>query len=285
MLFKCLALLDGFNSDVAELSFSFLNGDFKIRKVAKDELEKFMLSRQYLPFRDLLGFVVATGKDRYWIEHSYEIEDTPVSRIEAFNQEDDFIAKFILVLRLFRPGDIRNIFTVKRIGGRYNFPFRLKYVARSRESRVNFFRKTELAQFQVFYEDIANVAWKQKESNSSVSVALNRFMDGYERVRLEDKIIDYMVGLEALYLRGNGMGEFGYKMSHRVSVLLSDKKKQRQLFDDMKDAYNLRSRIVHGGKYELKLKDVWFVEDTLRESIKRLLRVPKPNWLELVFGH
>lgn len=81
------------------------------------------------------------------------------------------------------------------------------------------------------------------------------------------------------------MGEFGYKMSHRVSVLLSDKKKQRQLFDDMKDAYNLRSRIVHGGEYELKLKDVWFVEDTLRESIKRLLSVPRPNWLELVFGH
>lgn len=154
-----------------------------------------MFSHQYLPFRDLLGLVVATGRDRYWIEHSYEVEDTLASRTEAFNQEDDFIAKFILVLRLFRPGDIRNIFTVKRIGGRYNFPFRFKHVARPKESRVYFFRKTELAQFQVFYKNIVNVAWKQKESKSSGSVALNRFMDGYDRVRLEDKIIDYMVGL------------------------------------------------------------------------------------------
>lgn len=31
------------------------------------------------------------------------------------------------------------------------------------------------------------------------------------------------------------------------------------------------------------MKDVWFVEDLLRDSIRKLLQTPKLDWLDVVF--
>lgn len=116
-----------------------------------------------------------------------------------------------------------------------------------------------------------------------LSIALSRFTDGYERIRLEDSVIDYVIGLEALYLQGEGQGEFGYKMAHKASILLSRQKKSRStIFTEIKKSYRLRSMIVHGGRYKLLPENVWFVEDALRDSIKKFLRVEKPDWLKLI---
>jgi len=125
---------------------------------------------------------------------------------------------------------------------------------------------------------------KRKESRTPLDIALSRFDDGYERVKPEDKIIDYMIALEALYLQGESSGELAYRFAHRMAVLLAAKKEERQqLFSQIKKSYELRSKIVHGAKYKLSPQDVWFVEDKLRLSIKVFLRTPKPNWLNLIF--
>lgn len=93
-----------------------------------------------------------------------------------------------------------------------------------------------------------------------------------------------MIGLEALYLQEESSSEISYKLAHRMSVLLSDNKEQRQeLFSKIKYSYKLRSHIVHGAKYELKQEDTWFIEDQLRVSIKKFLKTPKPNWMNLIF--
>lgn len=116
-----------------------------------------------------------------------------------------------------------------------------------------------------------------------VGIALRRFADGYERLKPEDKIIDYMIGLEALYLQ-DGAGELSYRLAHRTSVLLCRERLERQrLFKAMNKSYNLRSKIVHGSKYHLCFEDVWFIEDVLRQSIKSFLETPRPKWPELIF--
>jgi len=73
-------------------------------------------------------------------------------------------------------------------------------------------------------------------------------------------------------------------MSHRASVLLSeDKGKREQLFRKLKKSYKLRSDIVHGRKYSIEPEDVWFIENVLRNSIRKFLKTPKPDWLNLIF--
>jgi hypothetical protein len=137
---------------------------------------------------------------------------------------------------------------------------------------------------KAFHKEFAGIAWETQENHTTVGIALNRFTDSYERLKPEDKIIDCMVGLEALYLEKEGLGEFGYKLAHRAAVLLADSKKERQqLFTQTKESYKLRSKIVHGLKYDLSPQDVWFVEDLLRGSIKKFLKTPEPKWIDLIF--
>lgn len=190
--------------------------------------------------------------------------------------------KVILALRLFKEGCIRIVFDVKK-GRHIATGFSSIKGLRSSE-RPYFLARSELVMLKDFHQEFTDIVWEKKESKTPLGIALNRFTDGYERIKLEDRIIDYMIGLEALYLRGDGMGEFRYKMAHRASILLSScKKKRKQLFLKIKAAYKLRSHIVHGLEYTLSPEDVWFVEDLLRDSIRKLLQTPKTDWLNLIF--
>jgi len=83
-------------------------------------------------------------------------------------------------------------------------------------------------------------------------IAVRRFNLGYERSRVEDKLIDYMVGFEALLLPGVE-GELGYRMSLRAAALLGEGPHDRAAVQrNVKKAYTLRSDIVHGSRKKHK---------------------------------
>lgn len=86
-------------------------------------------------------------------------------------------------------------------------------------------------------------------------IAVRRFNLGYERSRVEDKLIDYMVGFEALLLPGV-KGEYGYRMSLRAAALLGEDPHRRAAVQkNVKKAYTVRSDIVHGsGKKHKTIK-------------------------------
>jgi hypothetical protein len=282
VLFRNIALLDRFDSDVREIDLSSKNRTLKIRKIPKNELEEFLLTSEYpSSIEQEFRKAIVLGEDMYWLDYHYDVKDFQ-AMVQAFNTADEDKEKTILALRLLKSGCIRMIFNVKK-GERaptHHFPIGL---LRSGE-RTYFLSESELASLKEFYEKTKDVAWERKKSEGHSGIALGRFTDGYERTRLEDKLIDYMIGLEALYLQGEGLGEFGYKMAHRAAVLLSDEKEERKkIFGMMKESYALRSKIVHGGKYSLSPGNVWLVEDILRESIRKLLETPKPRWLDLIF--
>lgn len=141
---------------------------------------------------------------------------------------------------------------------------------------------SDLPTFKDFNHEFGSIAWERKESHTPLGIALGRFTDGYEKLKLEDRIIDYMIGLEALYLQEES-AELSYRIAHRTAVLLSDDKKERQeVFTKIRHSYDLRSKILHGKTYHLALDNVWYVEDILRRSIKEFLKTPKPKWLDLI---
>lgn len=115
-----------------------------------------------------------------------------------------------------------------------------------------------------------------------IEIALRRLNFAYERARLEDKLIDYLIGLEALLLRKNERQELGYRLALRGSALLGNKnQKRKSIFRDLKKAYKERSDIVHGGgikeyinigRENVPFKDfVNRVEEHLRSALKQFL--------------
>ncbi|UCC16403.1 MAG: hypothetical protein JSU58_08540 [Dehalococcoidales bacterium] len=71
-------------------------------------------------------------------------------------------------------------------------------------------------------------------------------MDGARRVRLEDAIIDYSIGLESLLTAGI-RDELKYRFALRGSIVLNweggNRKESLKLLQDL---YDTRSMIVHG---------------------------------------
>ena len=92
-----------------------------------------------------------------------------------------------------------------------------------------------------------------RESFSFLELALRRFNQSYGRVGAEDRLIDYMIAFEALYLNDTGAqerGEMRFRLALRVAQFLRELNQQKSLYREMRAAYNMRSSIVHGDVYD-----------------------------------
>jgi hypothetical protein len=139
--------------------------------------------------------------------------------------------------------------------------------------------KEEVAEFVRFWEFFQRV---RKKKQKRTDIALRRFNFAYERVRPEDKLVDYLIGFEALLLEGDERQELEYRLGLRGSVLLGKTPEERQtVFKELKTAYRERSNIVHGGTVreavkiggdKIKFNEfVEKVEQRLRAAIKEFL--------------
>ena len=99
-----------------------------------------------------------------------------------------------------------------------------------------------------------------------LSLPLRRLVDGLGRTRFDDKIVDYAIGLEAL-LTSSERDELSYRLALRGATVLEEGGADKhQAFQDLRDFYNARSTIVHGGSVsKLDLR-------ALADSGERLLR-------------
>src|SRR5207249_4218893 len=111
---------------------------------------------------------------------------------------------------------------------------------------------------------------------SGLNLAIGRFNFAYDRFQLEDKLIDYMVAFEALFLKKEESSEITHRMSTRVAKLLGKSfDEKRRIQKEIKDFYDKRSRVVHGGPAELNDELVLKIENRLRSSFKALLPMLK----------
>ena len=118
------------------------------------------------------------------------------------------------------------------------------------------------------------VSWKDTNKLSS-----KYFNKSYtEPYTPRDSFLDLMITLENLFLKGTNQ-ELSYKISMRMAYVLGkDKDDRKKIFDFIKDAYNLRSKIVHGEESN-KLDNQKFLElrELTKESLKYFLEY-EDNW-------
>ena len=120
-------------------------------------------------------------------------------------------------------------------------------------------------------------------------IAISRWIQSKrDGATLTDKFIDLRIVLEALYL-ADASSESRFRVSnHGAWHLGEDFSKRRTYQKDLRDAYDLASRVVHAGEIdytESNLEILRTAQDLCREGIlKRLRESEEPNWNELILG-
>lgn len=127
--------------------------------------------------------------------------------------------------------------------------------------------KDGAAQTYTLYQSI------RAEDQRRFRIACNRLSSGMTRPAIEDKLVDYMVGLEALYLPGFSQ-EISLRLSLRVArTLEKDRSVQKSLFEFVRGMYTLRNALIHGepklpSKHQPTAENSSRVEEILRKSLK-----------------
>jgi hypothetical protein len=138
--------------------------------------------------------------------------------------------------------------------------------------------------------------WKtfsRAEHPAYLKQAIKRLNIGLEESDLEDRLLDYIAGLEAVFLRDDR--ELGYKLKMRAAAFLGKGGSKKVVADKIGEAYEVRGAISHGTDWRgrisegtekalNRLDDV--IETYLRYSIRGCLELEteaegfKPEYLD-----
>ncbi len=242
---------------------------------------------------------------RYAIKILYETEkligELPSGTHEKAVKQDKYLSgdyeqRMLDCLRLLKTGTILGSGTVsycKLITGTISSIEKREY--NHFFSTISLSKKeiTELVEF-----------WKRTGNlRKDLHIALRRFGDAITRENPDDKMIDLMISAEALFLPESD--ELTYKLAMRTAYMLErTKQKRREVYNLMKDAYKVRSKIVHGSKPILPLKDrtsgqrynmkgfTIQIEELMRRAFKKALHTSvdsgwskkSSDWDSLFFG-
>ncbi len=121
--------------------------------------------------------------------------------------------------------------------------------------------------------------------------AIRRLFYAENRTLPEDRLVDLMIAAESIYTKGNSRGELSFQLSQNAALWHDGTDMERRAaFKEMRDAYKLRSDIVHGAmvdgeKVALAASNV---RTLLKAGIAKAIdahlsdKFP-PKWEELVF--
>lgn len=197
------------------------------------------------------------------------------------------IRDLLTALRLFRAGSVqlgpqiqshwlRNWFKRNTIWGDI-FYLEPRSISGMDESVLN---TNEALDFKRFWH-----RFRRTRPTKALRIAVLRFDLAYRNEDPEERLIDYMIALEALYT--GDIQELAYKLALRAAFFLGKTKEDRNnIFYFLKKAYAVRSQIVHGqepkGEFILQTGRTLNIyglakeaEEILRQSIKKLINLPE----------
>lgn len=249
-----LSPLQGFESP--ESDELYISKSISIRKISMEEkifLFDKNISDEFLPYNTnwILQYKIKVRKD---------IENDAYFRLVDSKLTDNIFATVITALRLFQFGDfgtnsfvgfvsldvpinLVNISNLKIMGfgsapfGRYIF---------YKKNLPEFIRF--LNQYDSLLSKILNHRIEGKEDSFiQIKNAIRRFNLSYQRYNESDVIIDKLIALESLLSKKDENELMTFRLSLRAAKLLKSTIGERKdCYKDIKEIYNIRSKIVHG---------------------------------------
>jgi hypothetical protein len=142
---------------------------------------------------------------------------------------------------------------------------------------IYYLNETDVADIRRMFVDIMERRGRRDLDN--LEIALRRFNAAY-RGDIEDRLIDHMIALESLYLGKDQ--ELNYRLALRAAYLLgTDKNGRKTIFNEIREAYRLRSDLVHGNRQVAEAEIEGIVDGTqeyVRKSICRILMLLKRGY-------
>ncbi|HZE59767.1 MAG TPA: hypothetical protein VE085_04350 [Burkholderiales bacterium] len=130
-----------------------------------------------------------------------------------------------------------------------------------------------------------------------LEVAVRRFVYAAERKREEDRLLDYLIAAEAMFLTDTeNQGEIRHRLSMRTARFLETAlSERREVSRFMRDAYDLRSKVVHGATPEVRSKAIDLgtfnakLDSLLRRALQEFIRTvasggSAPDWTDVMLS-
>ena len=109
----------------------------------------------------------------------------------------------------------------------------------------------------------------------TLRLALRRFDFASQRLRVEDRLIDAWIALEALFLPGE-RDELRYRVSLRMAYFLSaDAVERTMTFQQVRSSYDARSAIVHGHEPAHLDETATYTVGVLRQALLKAIEEPE----------
>ncbi len=272
LIVERLTPLCGFKSTQKEIK---LSKNISINKLDKDEIIHLLnrgiqLGAEFFQgLYNVVEFAIrVTIRSPKIIGNNNEIKNKNLEN--NLLHSENHVRKIIEVLRCYKRGEMRLL-------GTYTFTRSIFYsglsmtpfVVPSFLIRDTFIlNKKEVDKFKSFWFKLNDARVKNRQF---LSIASKRFSQAISRDNEEDKIIDFLICAEALFLNdiGNIQGELKYRLAQRAANFLEKNAEKRMaIFKFMKSIYDLRSQIVHGEAIKLPKK-----EDGTKYSLKECCEV------------
>lgn len=261
--FRVYFLLNNFKTQNKELDFR----DFKIISVKQGP--------EAAEWRKKLGCRVVPRNILIKEFPNYRMRDNDVSGYDGIIHS---MQDLLRVFRLFKVGDLMfsDLLIEDIEGNKSSFN---PYLSAKPSCFKYDFRQDEIETFSKFGTKIAN---KIGYKNQFYGFALNHFMSGVDKgflYRMDklEKIVDYVVALESLFLIDNKPYFLGSTLAKRISRLLKDHIAKKTV----KFMYDVRSRIIHGDYIELPenrgLKEI----EKMKAHMPRLERLMRKVFVKL----
>jgi hypothetical protein len=285
--YVAVAPIVGFKSEVFPIS---LDSDFEIDRLTDEEIIRCLRLSVY-PGIDLGGIIHITNPCgvRHRFRENKLFGDISSER-GVLQAEQEFIVSRVLdvahCLRLFKSGRVAIPSLVS---------FATHWPLNGGTSSVGIEPPSARGEFVLSAEEGKAFAqfWPKfinARQTSFVDAAIRRFGYAGERFRPQDRLVDFMICAESLFLSDVGeskeRGEMRFRLSLRFGLFAEIEGYSRvDAFRLMRSAYDSRSAIVHGGSVEesdLKLpsigtvalmKFVEAVEEALRSALHKAIEL------------
>ncbi len=245
-----------------------IDGSMQLRQLSTDELEEWLNAETLMPSQPLN--IHGLLRLQSAVEVVYQQK-----RYSAFGSKDarEKVTRLMTAMRLLTDASPQLAFTNTRTSGFTTPGIRTGWGGRSA------FRYGPLAKVDKSQESGLVELYRKLGSSlnlTSLKLALARWDSAADRLTEEDRLIDYWVALESLFVPETTQ-ELSYRTALRIAAFIGTNGAERmQIYEQMKESYRLRSEIVHGSirKRKEKIGSVELIDlsrSYLRQALLKIL--------------
>jgi Apea-like HEPN len=278
------------NFDVSDYSHSIVLSDhLSIRRINNEE--RSLLAENLAFFAIRLNDIIETN---YVIEYKFRLSKgfdigPEIQDREYPSDLNRIFAAVITALRLYKDGAVGAHMFLRIVT--LDLPIRMAEILHELHPLglethigINYnLNKTEVEDFRNFWNkynsnllNLLNFKMTTKDKYKNIKTALNRFNSAYYKRNPEDKIVDWMISFESLFSKKDDPTDsITHKLALRSSRFSKVQSERKEFYGKLKDAYNVRSKIVHGASVEAPQMDI---RSHISQCIIRYLD-------ELISGH